>query len=130
MTTRILLADEYQIVRQGLRALLEDEADLEVVGEASDGCTAVEMAKQRIPDAVLMDIRMPHMNGIEASRAIHSEFPGIRVIGLSILEKSDIDGDMLEAGAVTCFSKNDPWDVIMAGIHKVLVSESPASLVM
>jgi DNA-binding NarL/FixJ family response regulator len=119
---RILIVDDNDLIRRFLAQLIQESGDIEIVGEASDGCAAVEMTKQLIHDAVLMDINMPYMDGIEASRAIHSEFPTIQVIGLSMLDKSEIGREMLEAGAVTCFCKNDPWDEIIAGIHQILAS--------
>ena len=69
---------------------------------------------------------MPHMDGIEASRAIHSEFPKTQVIGYSIFDKSDGGERMLKAGAVAYFSKADPWDEVFFGIHKILTSEPTA----
>ncbi len=126
---RILIADDNDLVRSLLAKLLESSSELEVVGQASDGCTAIQMVKHCNPDAVIMDVRMPHIDGIEASRAIHSEFPDIRIIGLSILEKEDVHSEMLEAGAVTCFSKSDSWDEIMAGIREILGSPSPVRVV-
>jgi DNA-binding NarL/FixJ family response regulator len=127
---RILLADDNDLVRSLLAQLLESSKDVQVIGQAADGYAAVEMVKQCSPDAVIMDVRMPRMDGVEASRIIHSEFPSVRIIGLSILEMEDIDKDMLEAGAVACFSKNDSWDAIMAGIHHALSSGSPFRVVV
>jgi DNA-binding NarL/FixJ family response regulator len=123
---RILIADDNDLIRRFVAQLIQESGDIEIIGEASDGCATVEMAKQLMPDAVLMDINMPKMNGIEASRAIHSEFPKVQVIGLSMLDKSEIGREMSEAGAVACFCKNDPWDEIIAGIHQVLGCESAA----
>jgi DNA-binding NarL/FixJ family response regulator len=124
---RILIADDNDLLRKFLVQLIQESGGIEIVGEASDGCAAVEMTKLLIPDAVLMDINMPHMNGFQASRAIHAEFPAIRVIGLSMLDKSEFGKEMSEAGAFACFCKSDPWDEIIAGIHQALVSESPAT---
>lgn len=119
---RILVVDDNDLVCTFLVRLFEESDDIEVIGEASDGRMAIEITRQLTPDAVIMDVDMPRMDGIEASRAIHFEFPSIRVIGLSILDTWEIGEEMSKAGAVTCFSKNDPWDQIIAGIHQVLAA--------
>ncbi|MES4784905.1 MAG: hypothetical protein C4294_02795, partial [Nitrospiraceae bacterium] len=83
---RVLLADDHRIMREGLRSIIEGQADLEVVGEASDGRTAVEVARETRPDVVVMDVNMPQMNGLEATRQIKADLPEVEVIGLSLHE--------------------------------------------
>jgi DNA-binding NarL/FixJ family response regulator len=83
---RVLLVADHQIMREGLRNIIEEQADLEVVAEAADGEMAVEAARQFQPDVVIMDMNMPKMNGLEATRQIKAEFPQITVIGLSMHE--------------------------------------------
>src|SRR5258708_29601510 len=80
----ILLADDHQIVREGLRALLERRTDLEVIGETADGIQAVEFAKKYLPDIIVMDVTMPNLNGIEATRQIMAELEGVRIVALSM----------------------------------------------
>jgi len=96
---RILLADDHQIVRQGLRQLLEIESDMDVVEEASDGHEAVEAAKRARPDVAIMDVSMPNMNGIEATRQIGKAGLKTRVICLSMHKEQRMISAMLEAGA-------------------------------
>ena len=80
---RVLLAEDHTIVRKGLRSLLESEADLEVVGEAEEGRQAVQMVRQLLPDVVVMDISMPGLNGLEATRQIKAQFPEVKIVILS-----------------------------------------------
>ncbi len=102
---RVLLADDHRIMRQGLMALLASEPDLEVVGEAVNGQASLEMARATLPDIVLMDIGMPVMNGIDATRIIASEMPSVRVIGLSMHDEASRAAAMIEAGAVAYLNK-------------------------
>jgi two-component system response regulator NreC len=95
---RILLADDHGIVRQGTRSLLEKEPDLEVVGEAEDGRAAVEATEKLLPDVVVMDIAMPHLNGLDASAQIVRRHPEIGVIILSMHEEEDYLVRALSAG--------------------------------
>jgi chemotaxis response regulator CheB len=86
---RILVVDDHVVMRQGLITLLRREPDIEIAGEASDGEASVRLVRELCPDLVLMDVGLPEMNGIEATRVIHSELPGIRVIGLSMFQESE-----------------------------------------
>lgn len=97
--TRVVLADDHTAVREALRMLLEEEADVEVVGEAENGRAAVMLALERSPDVVLMDVNMPVMDGIEAARRIAAEAPGIKVLGLSMHAEAQLVRGMLQAGA-------------------------------
>jgi PAS domain S-box-containing protein len=115
--TRILLVDDHQVVRRALAQLLRAETDLAVVGEAGTGTAAVTLAGQLAPDVVLMDINMPGMNGIEATRAIHRAFPAIRVIGLSMFDRGDQQVAMQAAGAVAYVSKSGPAEELLAAIR-------------
>ena len=99
MSTRVLLADDHQMLRDGLRAVLALEEDVEVVGEASDGHEAVEMAGKLAPDVVLMDIGMYGLNGVEATRRIRAENSKVNVIALSTYSDKRYVLSMLEAGA-------------------------------
>jgi CheY-like chemotaxis protein len=103
---RVLLVDDHLVVRQGLAMVLGGEPDIEIVGEASNGETAVSLAAGLLPDVVTMDINLPGMSGIEATRVIHAEHPEISIIGLSMFEE---EGDaMRNAGAVGYLSKTGP----------------------
>ena len=88
-TIRVLLADDHALFRNGIDRLLKNEPGLEVVGHATDGQEAIELAQQLKPDVILMDISMPRVNGIEATRLIHREYPDIRIIGLSMYEDEE-----------------------------------------
>ena len=96
---RILLADDHTVVRDGLRALLEKQPDMTVVGEAGDGRETVQLAGEQMPDVVLMDIAMPNMNGIEATRRIVAAHPGVGVVILSMHQDESYVLRSLKAGA-------------------------------
>ncbi len=119
---RIIIADDDDMTRVLLTNLFGESPDIEIVGEAPDGESAIEMARQLLPDAVIMDVGMPHMSGIDASRVIHSEHPEIHLIALSMFEESEMGKKMKEAGAESYFCKNEPWSRTIEGIHHVLLS--------
>ena len=98
MSIRIVLADDHSIMRQGLRLLIEKHADMEVVGEAANGRSAVELAEKLRPDVVVMDVNMPDLNGIEATRQIVGRIEGIKVVALSMYSGREFVQDMLRAG--------------------------------
>jgi PAS domain S-box-containing protein len=114
---RIVLADDQRILRAGLARLLRDQPDIEVVGEAYDGQMAFDMAREMHPDVVVMDISMPKLNGIEATRKIASELPEVRVIGLSMHEEEEMAHSMFDAGAAAYLSKGGPSDALIAAIR-------------
>ncbi|MBM4273774.1 MAG: response regulator transcription factor [Deltaproteobacteria bacterium] len=99
MKVKILLADDHQIVREGLNSILSKRPDMQVVGEAEDGRTAVRLARELAPHVVIIDIGMPELNGIEATRQIVAEVPGVKVIALSMHSDKRFVSGMLKAGA-------------------------------
>jgi CheY-like chemotaxis protein len=102
---RLLVADDHRVVREGLIGMFDDQPGLSIVGEAADGREAVELSRQLRPDVVLMDVSMPVMDGIEATRRIKSELPELRVIGLSMHDDDGTAESMREAGAEAFVSK-------------------------
>jgi len=99
MSISILLVEDHKIVREGTRQLLEQSTDMRVVGEASDGLEAVSLAAKIHPDVIVMDVRLPHMNGIEATRTITTHFPKVKVLILSAYDDDSYVFPLLEAGA-------------------------------
>ena len=121
---RILIADDHPVVRDGLAAMLGTQPDFEIVGEASDGESAISLAEEVQPHVVLMDINMPSVNGIQATRIIHKRFPQICIIGLSMFEKGEQEKDMREAGALYYLNKSGPSDVLIQTIRNCVKDTS------
>ena len=120
MTIQVLLADDHKIVRDGLRVLIERCHDMQVIAEAEDGRKALQLARKYKPDVVIMDISMPDLNGIDATRQILGEVPGAKVIALSMhSDKQFVDG-MLRAGAVGYLLKDCAADELIQCIRIVL----------
>lgn len=116
-TIRVLLVDDHTIVRRGLARLLGSADDMEVIGEAPDGETAVDLARKLHPDVVIMDIRMPGIGGIEATRRIHRESPDVSVIGFSMFREPEPESAMTWAGAVGYVEKSAPADKVLSAIR-------------
>ncbi|MEA2709338.1 MAG: hypothetical protein QOF78_1939 [Phycisphaerales bacterium] len=123
MVTKILLADDHQIVREGLKSLLNSHEDMEVVGEARDGRSAVQMAKELGPDVVIMDVGMPHLNGIEATRQIMSREPDAKVVALSMHSDRRFMGEMLKAGAKGYLLKDGAFEELATAIRSVIANK-------
>jgi PAS domain S-box-containing protein len=122
---RVLLVDDHMVVRQGLAGVINREQYLELAGEASDGESAIKLARELQPDVILMDISMPGMDGIEATRTICKELPGVCVIGLSMFEDCDKTAAIREAGAVAYLKKSGPIEAVVETIRKSVRVSSP-----
>jgi two-component system response regulator NreC len=119
MSIRILLADDHTIVLQGLSKFLQEQEGMEVVGQAKDGYTTVELARELSPDVIIMDISMPELNGIDATRLIHSENPDIRIIGLSMHSAKRYIQEMYKAGARGYLLKDCDFEELITAIRTV-----------
>ena len=121
---RILLVDDHDILRAGLRAILSAEADIEVVGEADDGSEAVTKAESLSPDVVLMDISMPVMDGLEATRRIHQSCPEVKVLVLTIHDNEEYLFQVLEAGGSGYLVKKSAATELISAIRTVYRGEA------
>jgi len=119
VSLRIILADDHRIIREGLRALLEKQTGVEVIAEAEDGRTAVELSSTLKPDVVIMDITMPNLNGIEATRQIVTESPDIKVIALSMHSDRKFVVEMLNSGASGYMLKDSAFEELDEALHTV-----------
>lgn len=115
----VLLADDHTIVRNGLRRLLESEADIEITGEAEDGREAVALALELEPDVIVMDIAMPHLNGLEATRRIRTDFPAARIIILSAYGDDDHVKQFVRLGAAGYLVKQTSAQDLARAIREV-----------
>jgi DNA-binding NarL/FixJ family response regulator len=118
-TIRVLLADDHKIIRDGLKTLIEKEAGMEVIAEADNGRKTVRLAQKLHPTVVIMDVTMPDMNGIDATRKIMEETPGVRVIGLSMHSDRRYVLGMLEAGACGYLLKDCAFEELATAIRNV-----------
>ncbi len=125
MTVRVLLADDQALVRSGFRKLLEAEAGIEVVAEAADGLEAIEKARLHRPDVVLMDIRMPRLDGLQATaRIFATTTPPPRILVLTTYDLDEYIFDALKAGASGFLLKDSPAEELVAAIHVVAAGEA------
>lgn len=115
---RVLLADDHAVLRQGLASVLGSEPDIEVVGQVADGVAAVAVAAEARPDVIVMDVSMPRLNGVEATRRIRTLDPGVHVVALSLHERLDMAEAMLAAGADSYVPKGGPVDDLVHAIRR------------
>jgi DNA-binding NarL/FixJ family response regulator len=115
---RLVLVEDNQVFREGLELVLGLDSGIEIVGAAEDGLEAVELVRELRPDVVLMDYRLPGMDGVEATAALLDAYPGAAVIGLTASANVRERQALREAGAVMCLSKDDDLEEIVAAIHR------------
>jgi two-component system response regulator NreC len=119
MSIRILLADDHAVLRHGLSKALQAESDMEVIGLAADGLTAVDLAAELSPDVIIMDIGMPGLNGIEATRQIAKRSPSVRIIALSMHSAKKFILEMFKAGAAGYLLKDCEYDELANAVRTV-----------
>lgn len=121
---KILLCDDQAVIRDGLEMLLNLEKDIQVIATAQDGAEAVELAAQKKPDLILMDLKMPGTNGIEATRQIHARFPDIKVLVLTTYDDDEWVFDAIRAGASGYLLKDTPREKIIEAIRGTVAGRS------
>jgi DNA-binding NarL/FixJ family response regulator len=121
---RVLIVDDDALMRAGLRGVLSSDAGIDVVGEAGDGRDAVYRARRSAPDVVLMDVRMPDVDGITATRRVLAELPGVRVVILTTFEQDDYIFGALSAGASGFLLKRTAPEDLIAAIHTIAAGDS------
>jgi two-component system response regulator NreC len=124
MSIKILLVDDHKIMREGLRSLFESQPGMQVIAEALNGREAVRLAQDKRPNVVIMDIDMPDLGGIEATRKICAAFPEIKIIGLSIHSAKHYVVNMLRAGASGFLRKDCPFDELTQAVKTVVANHT------
>ncbi len=121
---KVLIADDHRVVREGLSAILKTKEEIEVVGEAKDGQEAVEKARALLPDVILMDVSMPRMGGVEATRIVKRELPHIGIVALTMYEEQQYIFDLVRAGATGYLLKDTDSAQIVSAIKAIYRGES------
>jgi DNA-binding NarL/FixJ family response regulator len=124
MSIKILLADDHQIMRDGLRSLIEQQGGMEVVAEAENGRAAVKLTRKFRPDVIVMDINMPDLNGIDATRQIVAEFPGTKVIAFSMYTDHQFVAGALKAGVSGYLQKDSAFEELERAIRTVISNQT------
>jgi DNA-binding NarL/FixJ family response regulator len=125
MKTRILIADDHKVYRDVLKEVINLQADMEVVGEATDGLNAIALTRELLPDVVLMDVKMPVMDGAEATSRILAEMPGMKILALSIYATDEFMTNMMSAGALGYILKESDSEELSGAIRRVAGSGIP-----
>jgi two-component system nitrate/nitrite response regulator NarL len=121
---RLAIADDHQSIIDGIKLLLQNETDIEFVGTANDGKGLVELIKHKKPHIVITDIRMPNMNGIELTRFIKANYPGVKIIAFSMFDQDDAIQQMLEAGVSGYILKNSTLQEVLKAVQQVYLGET------
>ncbi len=123
MAVKTLLVDDHQVLREGLRSLLERQPDMQVVGEAAEGLTALRLVRELQPDVVIMDVNMPGMDGIEVTRLISRDHPAVKVLALSMYLRKTFVSEMFKSGAAGYLLKESTFAEIVEAIRTLLRGE-------
>jgi len=126
-TIRVMLVDDHNVVRSGLATFLRAYEDLELVGEAKNGLEAVKLCREKKPDVILMDLMMPEMDGIAATRAILADYPEIEIIAMTSFEEEELVQGVLAAGAISYLLKNVTSDELAKAIRDAVSGRSTLS---
>jgi len=124
MGIRVFLVEDHTILRDGLRSLVENTADMQVAGEAAEGRSAVRLIKEISPDVVIMDVTLPELNGIEATRQVVANAPGVKVIGLSVHADQRFVAGMLQSGAAGYLLKDCAFEELVGAIRIVMAGRT------
>jgi DNA-binding NarL/FixJ family response regulator len=124
MKTRVLIVDDHRVFRDGLRLVINHQTDMEVVGEAEDGLKAVALTRELLPDVILMDVKMPIIDGAEATKRILAEMPGMKILALSIYDDDGFMADMMRAGALGYILKGCDSEELTNTIRRTAGSRS------
>jgi len=124
MVTRIMLVDDHKIIRDGLRALIEKQSDMELVAEAETGRAAITLTRKFNPDMIVMDINMPDLNGIDATRQIMTEFPGTKILALSMHTDHQFVSGALKAGAKGFLPKDSAFEELAQAVRAVVANQT------
>jgi len=126
-TIQVMLVDDHNVVRSGLATFLRAYDDLELVGEAKNGLEALNLCRKKKPDVILMDLMMPEMDGIAATRAILADYPDIKIIAMTSFEEEELVQGVLAAGAISYLLKNVSSDELAAAIRAAFLGRSTLS---
>jgi NarL family two-component system response regulator LiaR len=121
---RVMIVDDHDMVRRGLASYLKVNPDLKLVGEAADGQQALQLVGELKPDVILMDLVMPRMGGIDATRQIHTRFPGIQIIALTSFQEKEMVQEVLRSGAISYLLKNVSGEDLVAAIRSAHAGRS------
>lgn len=124
---RVLIVDDQALVREGIRAILGPAHDIEIVGEAGDGEEALAQAARLTPDVALMDLKMPRMNGVQATRALRQQQPGLRVLALTTYDADEWVFDAIRAGAAGYLLKDLPGEDLVRAIREAAAGQTPVN---